>query len=65
MNFNQYIHTERESRALYFASGAVVDGRHDNQNAVSPERARLHDLIGLVDEVFSQDGQRSGVASQC
>ena len=62
MHFQEHVHAERESRVLDFLGGNVLDGRHDDEDAVGAPRTRFDDLIRLVHEILAQRRQRRCVA---
>src|SRR5450830_1360786 len=62
VHFHQHVHAIGEGRILDRLRRRIVNRRHDDQDAIGAERARFHHLIGLVDEILAQSGQRGGVA---
>ena len=57
----------RRTRPPRRPRGRVVERRHDDQDAVGAERARLGDLVGLVHEILAQRRQRRAAraAARC
>src|SRR3974390_2504468 len=63
MNLKQDAHPVSKCSTFDLASGGIVDRRHYDKDAIRAERARLHNLVRLVDEILAQSGQRGRVAS--
>ena len=57
VNFNENVHAIGKRGIFDLGCGDVVDRRHDDQDAIGPQRARFHDLVGLVDEILAQHRQ--------
>ena len=60
VDLHQRIHAELPCRFREFGGLAVVQGGHDEQDAVRAERARLRHLIGVEHEILAQHGKRDG-----
>src|ERR1700745_147901 len=57
VDLQQDVHAERLRGILEILCHAVLDRRHDNQDAISPPRPRLSYLIDVVHEILAQDGK--------
>ena len=57
VDFDEHVHAEAERRRLDFRRRAVVERRHDDEDAVGAQRARFRDLVGLVHEILAQHRQ--------
>src|ERR1700722_9331023 len=57
MDLEQHVHAMGEGRRLDLGGSAVVERRHDDEDAVGAHRPRLRDLVGLVHEVLAQHRQ--------
>ena len=58
VDLEQHVHAERDRGVLEVLRQAVVDRRHDDQDAVGAPGARLDHLIGVVHEILAQHRQR-------
>src|SRR6516225_437854 len=55
VDLQQDVHAERLRGALEILCRAVIERRHDDQDAISPPRPRLSYLIDVVHEILAQD----------
>src|SRR5215831_2690776 len=55
VDLQQDVHAERLRGVLEILCRAVIDRRHDDQDAISPPRPRLSYLIDVVHEILAQD----------
>ena len=58
VHLDQHVHAAASLREpAQLARRRVVERRHDQQDAVGADRARLEHLVGVEDEVLAQAGQ--------
>src|SRR5262245_858757 len=57
VHLQQDIHAERDGAGFQIPRHLVVDGGHDDQDAVRAPGPRLRNLIRVIHEVLTQDGQ--------
>ena len=62
MDFDQHVHAVRDCRVFDIFGCAIVERRHDDQDAVGAVGARLGHLIGVVQKVLAQHRQIGGRA---
>ena len=62
VDLDQHVHAESSAASSSVARVVVADRRHDDQDAVGAERARLVHLIGLVHEILAEHRQVDGRA---
>ncbi|MCY1379278.1 hypothetical protein D9M69_669830 [compost metagenome] len=62
VHFHQHIHAQLHGQAGQVDQLPVVQCRHDQQDAVGTQYARLVHLIGVDREVLAQHGQRACLA---
>src|SRR5499427_7229516 len=63
MDLQQDVHAERLRGVLEILCHAVLDCRHDDQDAISPPGPRLSYLIDVVHEILAQDRKLGRSAS--
>src|SRR5215211_1388117 len=64
VHLDECVHAERKGCLLEIPRSDIVDGRHDDEDTVGPPRARLDDLVGVVQEILAQDRKRGARAGQ-
>ena len=62
MDFDQHVHAELVRAGFEFSQLCVADGSHDQQDAIGTPGPCFEDLIGVEQEVLSQDRQCAGRA---
>ena len=59
MHFDQRVHSPMDRRIFEFGGQSVVDGCHDDQDAIGSKRTRFRDLPRIVEEILAQDGKEA------
>ena len=62
MDLDQHVHAPADRRILELGGQHVIDGGHDDQDAVGAPGARLGHLIGVKEEILAQHRQIAGRA---
>ena len=62
VHFDQHVHAQIMRGGVERLCGVVVNGGHDDEDAVGAEGARLVDLIGVVEKILAQGGKMRRLA---
>ena len=60
VHLDQHVHSKRNGCAFELPRAGVVNGGHDDQDAIGTGGARFGHLVRIVHEVLAQNRQRAG-----